>query len=87
MKIIIIISIVFLSFAEGMIAVFLGLKKKSKDQKAFLFTQFIQKGFRRTKLNDFTGGEIIAMGIVGLFLSFLTLFVFKDLLISYFIKN
>ncbi len=51
-------------FFIGVVAVLLGLEKVKTESKKFQLLSFLRKGFKRTPWQQYTGYEIIALGLL-----------------------
>lgn len=50
----------------GIISIFYGIKRAKNENKGFISLLFLKKCFKKTSFKEFTGYEIIALGILSI---------------------
>ncbi len=80
MKSKILYTLIFVGIIVGVLAIINGMKKHSACKSNFRFTEFFVKSWRNTDFNEFSGIEVITIGILVICVSLLMLYFYRDLL-------
>jgi len=74
---------VILGVVFGIYAVVAGIVKHSHTQETFSIFDFLKKGFTKTPLNQYTGIEVIILGVLSLISAFLMYWLFFGIYMRY----